>query len=235
MDRSVYVALSGALMQEKRLEVLTDNLSNVNTPGFKGQRPLFEDAMPGPVPARVFAKAGGVSTEMSQGVTEKTERPLDIAIIGDGFISVQTPGGTRYTRDGSLRLLKDGSLVTGEGYQVQGDNGAIKLPSSSVVIDGDGSIREKGGALIERIKVVNFREPALLRREGNLFSAQRDLKEAPVSADIQQGSIEASNVNAVKAMTTMIEAVRSYETQAKLIQTADEMTRKAIDEVGRAY
>lgn len=236
MDRAIFVALSGAVSQEKRIEVLAENLSNVNTPGFKKQKPLFEDAMPKAVPLRVFSRSKGLTTDLSQGVTEKTERPLDVAILGDGFFSVETPLGIRYTRDGGFRVSREGALTTGEGYKVQGENGEIRLSGSNVVIEGDVTIREKGenGAVLNRIRLVSFSNPSVLKREGNYFAAVGVPAGAPTgAAELIQGSLESSNVNPVRAMTTMIEAVRSYETQAKLIQTVDDMTRRAVDEVGK--
>lgn len=234
MDRSIYIALSGAVLQEKRMELLSDNLANVNTAGFKKQKAVFEDAMPNPFGPRVFALLDGIVTDMSQGVMENTGRRLDVAISGDGFFTVSTPSGERYTRDGSFTIAQDGTLVTREGHKVVGESGVIKLTSSDVVIDATGDILEKG-ASVGKLKLVSFGDASRLTREGGLFAAATGMKEAPISPDTQleQGHIEISNVNPVKAMTSMIEASRSYETHAKMIQAVDDMTRKAIEEVGR--
>lgn len=235
MDRGIFVALSGAVLQEKRLEILSDNLANVNTAGFKKQRPLFQDAMPAPYGTRTFAVADGAVTDMSQGVAEKTGRRLDVAIKGDGFFVVDTPYGKRYTRDGNFTLGPQGNITTREGHAVLGRNGVIKLTSSDVVIDAEGNI-QGNGATIDKLKLVNFDNPGKLFREGNFFSAPLEVKEAGVSPDtgLEQGYIEVSNVNAVKSMTTMIEVLRSYETHSKMIQSLDDMTKKAIEEVGRS-
>ncbi|MBI5587072.1 MAG: flagellar basal-body rod protein FlgF [Deltaproteobacteria bacterium] len=235
MDRGIFVALSGAVLQERRLEALTDNLANVNTAGFKKQKPVFEDAMPNPWSARTFARSNGVSIDMSQGMTEKTDRKLDVAIKGDGFFVVNTKNGPRYTRDGNFAIGVDGTLLTREGYKVQGESGVIKLTSPDVTIDASGNVQEKG-VTIDRLKLVSFNKPEGLTREAGLFvPSDPAVKETRVSdnTQLEQGYIEVSNVNAVKAMTTMIEAMRSYETHAKMIQTMDDMTRKAIEEVGR--
>lgn len=234
MDRGIFVALSGAVMQEKRLEFLADNLANVKTAGFKKQQPLFRDAMPSPYGPRTFSTTDSVVTDMGQGMTERTDRPLDVAIKGDGFFVVNTPFGTRYTRDGSFVLATDGSLRTREGYAVEGERGQIRLKSPAVVIDASGAI-ESGGAVVDRFRLVTFASPEKLVREGNLFAPTpfTTPEAAGASAAIEQGYIETSNVNAVRAMTTMIEAIRSFETQTKMIQTIDEMTRKSIEDVGR--
>ncbi|MBI5454771.1 MAG: flagellar basal-body rod protein FlgF [Deltaproteobacteria bacterium] len=234
MDRSIFVALSGAVIQEKRLEVLTDNLANVNTAGFKKQKPLFEDAMPDAYGIRDFASMDKVVTDMSQGPSEKTGRMLDLAIKGEGFFVLNTRNGLRYTRDGSFTLATDGTLMSREGFPVTGEKGVIKLTSPEVAIDAEGNIREKG-AIVDRLRVVSFTNLMDLKREGNFFMPVEGAKETAVSRDtaIDQGYVETSNVNAVRAMTTMIEAMRSFETHTKMIQAIDDMTKKAIDEVGR--
>lgn len=235
MDRGIFVALSGAVTQEKRMEVLTDNLANVNTAGFKKQKPLFEDSMPNPYGPRAFSRVKGSVLDMTQGTMEKTDRKLDAAIKGDGFFVVNTPSGSRYTRDGSFTVGTDGTLLTREGYAVQGEKGAIRLTSPEVSIDSTGGVHDKGMD-VDRIKLVSFNKPEELKREGNFFiPSDARVKEAAVSPDtqVQQGYVEVSNVNAVTAMTTMIEAMRSYETHTKMIQTLDDMTKKAIEEVGR--
>lgn len=235
MDRGIFVALSGATLHEKRLEILTDNLANVNTAGFKKRKPVFEDAMPSPYGPRTFSVLKEVVTDMSQGATERTGRPLDVAIRGDGFFAVQTPNGVRYTRDGSFTVGPDNTVSTNEGHPVIGEQGVIKLTSSDVSIDTTGVVQYSGGAVIDRLKLVNFNNPALLRREGSYFVPAAGAQEVPAGEDtqVQQGYVEVSNVNAVRAMTTMIEAMRSYETHAKMIQSIDDMTKKAIEEVGR--
>lgn len=234
MDRSIFVALSGAVIQEKRLEVLTDNLANVNTAGFKKQKPLFEDSMPDAYGIRDFASMDKVVTDMSQGPSEKTGRMLDLAIKGEGFFVMNTRNGPRYTRDGSFTLATDGTLISREGFPVTGEKGVIKLTSPEVAIDAEGNIRENG-AIVDRLKVVSFTNLMDLKREGNFFMPVDGAKETAVSKDtaIDQGYVEISNVNAVRAMTTMIEAMRSFETHTKMIQAIDDMTKKAIDEVGR--
>lgn len=235
MDRGIFVALSGAVLQERRLEILTDNLANINTAGFKKQKPVFEDAMPNPWSTRTFAKSNGVTVDMSQGMTEKTDRKLDVAIKGDGFFVVDTANGPRYTRDGNFSMGIDGTLLTREGYAVRGEKGVIKLTTADVTIDATGNVQEKGVTL-DRLKLVSFNNISGLRREAGFFvPSDPSVKETKVGANtqVEQGYIETSNVNAVRAMTTMIEAMRSYETHAKMIQTMDEMTKKAIEDVGR--
>lgn len=235
MDRGIYVALSGAVLQEKRLEFLSDNLANVNTAGYKKQKPVFEDAMPPADGTRVFSVMSEVATDMSQGTTENTGRKLDVAIRGEGFFVVNTPAGQRYTRDGSFTVGTDGTLMTREGFRVEGEGGPVRLTSPDIGIDGQGNVSDKG-ASVAKLKLAAFNSPAALVREGSFYMpSSPEIQPVAPSADTQleQGMIETSNVNAVRAMTTMIEASRSYETQTKMIQSIDDMTRKAIEEVGR--
>lgn len=235
MDKGIFVALSGAVLQERRMEVLTDNLANVNTTGYKGQKPLFEASLPDQFRIRNFGRLGEVSTDYTQGILQKTERKLDFAIRGDGFFVVDTPSGKGYTRDGSFTVGTGGELLTREGYQVIGEDGPVKLASNDITVDALGKLNS-GGAAIGALKLATFNDLTVLRREGSVYRAAPGAQEQPVSPNtqVEQGFVETSNVNAVKAMTTMIEAMRSYETHSKMIQSIDEQTRKTIEEVGRA-
>jgi flagellar basal-body rod protein FlgG len=235
MDKGIFVALSGAVLQERRMEVLTDNLANVNTTGYKGQKPLFEASLPDQFRIRNFGRLGNVATDFTQGVLQKTERKLDFAVRGDGFFVVDTPLGKGYTRDGSFTVSTGGELLTREGYQVLGEDGPVKLSSADVSVDALGKLNS-GGKTIGALKLATFNDLTVLRREGAVYRAVPGAQEQPVSPNtqVEQGYVETSNVNAVRAMTTMIEAMRSYETHSKMIQSIDDQTRKSIEEVGRA-
>ncbi len=235
LDRCIFVALSGAVTQEKRLDMLSENLANINTPGFKKRQLLFESMVDESNSMRHFSESKQVVTDMSQGFTKRSGRDLDLAIQGQGFFEIETPDGIRYTRNGTFMVDKDGSLVTSEGYGVLGGGGVIKLKGSNFVVSADGDISDKDGSL-GKLNIINFENPEMLVREGNYYSAPGEwVKEAPTDemTEVLQGHLEVSNVNAVKAMTTMIECMRSYESQSKMIQTIDEITRKAIEEVGK--
>ncbi len=233
MDRGLFVALSGAVIQEKRLEVLTNNLANINTAGFKKENPVFEESLPLPYGVRYFSRTNSIVTDMTPGLAEKTERPLDLALNGSGFFTIETPYGTRYTRDGNFTLGPGGKLITKEGYAVLGEKGPIKLTSSNVSIDPQGNIKEQG-ATVDKLQLAAFSDPSKLVRERNFFYQPAQKLKGIISANtqVEQGSIEISNVNPVKAMTTMIEALRSYEQHTKMIQTLDDMTNKAINVIG---
>lgn len=234
MDRGIYVALSGAVLQERRMEVLTDNLANVNTAGYKGQKPLFETSLSDEFRIRNFGRLGDVATDHSQGILQQTEKKLDFALRGDGFFVVETPMGKGYTRDGSFVAGVNGELLTKEGHKVMGADGPIRLSTPDVKADAVG-VLTSGGATVGELKLATFKDLTVLRREGGVYRPLPGAAEQPVSPNtqVEQGYVETSNVNAVKAMTTMIEALRSYETHSKMIQSIDDQTRKAVEEVGR--
>ncbi|MEK7679782.1 MAG: flagellar hook-basal body complex protein, partial [Deltaproteobacteria bacterium] len=210
-------------------------LANINTPGFKRERPLFEDASPFPGSPRVLSRLMESMTDMTQGVVQKTERNLDVALRGNGFFAVETPVGVRYTRAGNFTINAERVLVTAAGHPVLGEGGPVRIIGPDVAIDGDGNIKT-GGAVAGRLRVVDFADSAALVRQGNYFAplpAFLPAQARPEGTLIEQGVLEVSNMNAVTAMTSMIEAMRSYETQTKMIETIDDMTRKSIEEVGR--
>ncbi|HHL40626.1 MAG TPA: flagellar basal-body rod protein FlgF [Deltaproteobacteria bacterium] len=235
MDRSIYVALSGASMLEKRLELIANNLANAATAGFKKQRPLFTVESPDAAGLRSFVTGLSVVNDMSQGPLVKTDNVLDLAIEGDGFFTVETPYGIRYTRQGSFRLDADGRLTTADGHPVLGDKGVIKLTTPGVNIDSAGNV-EVDGVVVARLRIGRFDDPGALRKEGGLYSADGTGMEELKAGDgvrVLQGYQEKSNVNVVRQMVAMIEVSRSYETQSKVIEAMDDEARKAVNEVGR--
>lgn len=243
MNRGIYVALSGTLAQEKRLNVLTNNLANVNTPGFKKDKAVFKIALPPvdnqmlPSPAnfkdKAFVETGAVATDFSTATHSQTGNPLDIAIDGDGFFEVMTPQGARYTRDGSFRRDEGGDLVTAEGYKVMGDSGPVKIEGIEVKVDRDGNVLVDGSP-VGKLRVVDFPKPYSLKKEmENLYAAPASVNAVPSNAEIRQGYTESANVSVIREMTSMIDVMRSYESYIKAMQSMDEMTGKVINEVGR--
>jgi len=235
MDRSIFVALSGLKAGIERLNVGSNNLANTNTSGFKKFRPLFVVASPGGPGTRAFVAPKSPALDPSAGSMTMSKRPLDLAIEGKGFFVVDTPRGVRYTRQGDFKIDKKGRLSTQGGFPLEGQGGPIRLTSSDVEIDASGSITEKG-ANVGRIKVVRFGDSGKLVYEGGVYKAGTGTKPSSVTGDktkVLQGFIEGSNVNPIKAMVNMMENLRSYQTQIKLIQAIDDMTRKSIEEVGK--
>lgn len=241
MDRGVFVALSGGIIaQEYRLSTVTNNIANANTVGFKKDKPIFKMVEPNinkqglEASARTFSEYNQTFTDFSQGFLQKTGSPLDAAISGEGFFKVSTSNGDRYTRNGSFTLDTEGTLMTKDGYSVMGEGGVITLTQGKVEIGADGTISVDGNT-VDKLNVVAFSSPDAIDKDSDGLFKMADVnanETTPEGTTVVQGHIESANVSIVKEMTTMIEVLRAYESQMKLIQTFDEMTQK-MNDMGR--
>jgi len=253
MTQSLWVAKTGLDAQQTRMTVISNNLANVNTTGFKKGRAAFEDLMyqavrqPGgqttqqtQLPSGLMVGTGVrvVATEkmFTQGNLLQTSNPLDVAINGRGFLQVeQADGSTAYTRDGSLQVNSQGELVTSSGYRV---SPAISIPSDAqgVTIGADGTVSvtlpgQAAPQQIGQLLTADFINPAGLMAKGeNLFaetaasgSPQTGAPGANGLGALVQGSLESSNVNVVEELVNMIETQRAYEMNSKAISTTDQM------------
>jgi flagellar basal-body rod protein FlgF len=245
MSQALFSTASGATHYEKRLDVLANNLANINTAGYKQDKLVFripkeeapetkvpEDTgflySPPPIPA-------GTTVDYSPGTLKATGNPLDLALHGDGFFCVESPGGTWYTRKGHFSFNQDGVMVTKEGHPVQGKNGPIKVFGQDVRIDENGNVYADGEE-VDTVKVVDIRDRHHLRKMGDaLFAptqgAAQEIKDPNVV--VKQGFLEESNVNGLRAMTEMIEVMRGYESYQKIIQYLDDVRRRSISDVGK--
>jgi flagellar basal-body rod protein FlgG len=252
-DPALRAAATGMKAQEVRSQVIANNLANVNTPGFKRSRPHFEDllyqtvqgeaVLGGPEAQNIPAIQVGRGVKLSavqrihaQGSLEQTGRPLDLAIEGDGFFQVNRPDGTlAYTRDGGFTISDQGALVTQGGYEVVP---GIRIPSdaTSISISRTGIVsvgRGNGGQADEvgRLELARFSNPAgLLALGENLFAQTTASGEAVVGMPqedglgaIEQGALEASNVEIVQEMVDMITSMRAYEINSKAIRNSEQM------------
>ncbi len=238
--------------QQMNLDVIANNLSNVNTTGFKGQRAEFQDLMyqtykisgaetggssttPAPAQIGLGSAFAANATDFSPGPLQSTSSPLDVAINGDGFFQVQRPDGIAYTRDGSFRRDANGLLVTTDGYPVVPE---VTIPAGASAID----ISENGVVsailpgssdpqTLQSIQIAMFANPGGLTRVGqNLYTKGGASGEPVVGTPGENGigslranNLEGSNVQVVDEMVKMISAQRAYEINSKAIQTADEM------------
>jgi len=221
------------LNQEQRLHQVTNNLANVDTPGFKKETVTFDEMLYQVNRSRQRVGKGlHINTVHQQGVVQKTDAPLDLAISGDGFFQVQTPAGIRYTRAGNFQRNNEGLLITANGYPVLGETGPVILNGSKVDVAADGRIFVDG-AQTNRLTVVTA-DPQALKKEGeNLFRlADGAAEEASPNSQILQGHLEKSNVNTVMEMTEMIDLYRAYEGQQKMIRAVDDMDDLAARRVG---
>lgn len=238
MDRLLYIAMNGAKHSLYQQAVTSHNLANVSTPAFKAQNSAFR-ALPvfGPgAPTRTFVVDSTPNADLSGGAIRSTGRPLDAAVNGAGWIAVQDVAGQEaYTRNGSLQVGINGLLVTSNGLPVLGDGGPITVPEDAQVSIGkDGTIsivtNNQPNALtaIARIKLVNPANADMVRGEDGLFR-QSNGQPAPADAvvTLAPGALEASNVNSVQALISIIDQSRFFDMQVKLMQKADENANRA--------
>jgi len=235
MDRSLYIAMSGAKQTLLAQTANANNLANTQTSGFKSDLEQFR-SMPvfgAGYPTRVYAMTEKPGTDLSSGSIQTTGRELDVAINGEGYFVVQGPDGKEaYTRAGDLRVTSEGLLQTGGGLQLVGENGPIAIPpSEKLTIGSDGTISiiplGTGNATtltqVERIKMVKPDPATLEKRNDGLLHVKDDLPlEASAEVSLVQGALEGSNVNAINAMVEMIELAKNFELQTKVMKNADE-------------
>lgn len=238
MDRLAYIAMSGARQIMQKQATNNHNLANLNTSGFKAEFDTFNDRpVYGPgYPGRVYTENDTRAVDFTEGSLISTGNPLDVAINGSGFIAVQdAEGNEAYTRMGELRVTAEGLLTTADGRAVLGNGGPITLtPYQDLMIGNDGTITiqplgQAAGelAVLDRIKLVNPDTATMTRGRDGLFrSAEGDLP-ADAAVSLEAGMLETSNVNSVEAMVNMISLARQYETQVKMMSTAEENDRVA--------
>jgi flagellar basal-body rod protein FlgG len=244
MNSGIYSAVSGSLAAMHRLDVISNNLANVNTPGYKKDKVSFEGllagntnppAVPQGMTADPILQKENLYIDYSNGMTTQSTNPLDLALDGDGFFAVTTPDGTAYTRQGNFRASADGTLVTMDGYPVQGTGGAaISVKGSHVEIDAKGGV-SVDGAQVGSISVVDFAKPYQLTKTGSALFVPTDPQAAVQAgkAQVQQGYIEGSNVDSISEMVQMIETNRYFEACSKVIKGFDDIAAKAANEIGK--
>lgn len=243
MDRMIYTAMSGARQSFDRQAVISNNLANVSTAGFRGELDAMR-AVPvrgdGVLPTRVSGMETTPGSDFSAGALDATGRDLDVAMEGGAWLAVQDDAGNEaYTRRGDLQIDGTGILTSG-GHPVMGDGGPITVPlGAQLSIGADGTISAIGAgdepkALVEvgHIKLVTSVESALARGDDGLFRSLDEAGEpAPLAQDenarLQTGVLEGSNVSAIESMVDMIATSRRYEMQMKLIQSSEDNERQA--------
>jgi flagellar basal-body rod protein FlgF len=241
MDPIWVTAASGMRARMEALDVLGNNIANAATDGYKGDRELynlhFSNASRYPNSTVALPVIEGQWTDFSQGLLQTTDNPLDFALRGDGFFAVNGPSGPLYTRSGSFRLSKTGTLETKEGYTVRlaGVDGPLKVEGNDPIeVSADGSVRQAGQTL-GRLEVVRFDDEKVLSKQaGSFFEANRGAKPvAAAGADVLQGKVEASNVSSADSAVRIVSVMRQFEMLQKAISLASEMDRQIIHEVAK--
>ena len=225
MISGIYNLIDGSMTQKLRFETIANNMSNSNTNGFKKDIMSFYEAL---------GMQSISNTDFSQGPLKYTGNELDVALSSKGFFKIETPNGLKYTRDGAFSINAQGILVTGNGDTVLGENGPITVDGGEVHIGKDGKVVVNNES-VDKILVVDFDEPQLLRKEGrSYYSYQGENKgiSAVPDAEIQQKYSESSNVNPTQEMIKMIETYRAFESVEKAIQSIDTLTGEMVNDYG---
>jgi flagellar basal-body rod protein FlgG len=246
------------MVQEKRLAVLTNNLANATTAGFKSDTPVFYAALvpivvgevrPPDSPSTVVAPVDPlrryhvsqypqvtVRTDFSQGTIRETGNPLDLALEGEGFFVIEGPGGeTVYTRQGTFSINADGFLVTQNGMLVQGERGPLQVRGGRVEIDATGRVLVDD-TFVDRLKLVDFPRPYPLEKMGDaLFrkAVPEASEEEATNLIVHQGAIELSNSPLIPLLSAMIQTSRAYEAYQRVIQVFDDTAGRAVNDIAR--
>lgn len=259
MVRGLYTAASGMLAEALRTDVVANNLANVDTVGFKRDRTIataFPEMLIRRVndPVTVAGKSlphaprigtlgtgvalEGTYTDMQQGALRQTGRPLDVALLGPGFLAVQNGDELAYTRGGRLQVNADGWLTDFAGRLVMGVDGPIRLYEPGESLPASFLIQSDGSVLVEGVQVGQLAQyrfsgaPYLERLGENLWRATDASGEAEVGpASVEAGSLEASNVNVVAEMVKLIQVQRAYEANQRVVQAHDQVLDRAVNEI----
>jgi flagellar basal-body rod protein FlgF len=278
MLRGIYNSASGMIAQQARIDVIANNLANTDKTGFKRDMTLFKafpdmiirrlnddglgitpagsyDTMPYVGKLGTGVEVNEVFTQFSQGSLQRTENPFDLALEGQGFFTVNTERGERYTRNGTFTVNQEGILVNHLGYPVLGENGVIRVQRNNFIINERGEIIVNAAlslepedmigltsndwaepVVIDRLKIVDFENIREIKKEGDSLFRETEFSGPPLppgEVKILQGFLEKSNVNIVREMVDMIEVQRSYEANQKSIIAHDQTLGRLINEVAR--
>lgn len=253
MVRGLYTAYTGMLAQQHKMDLVSNNLANINTAGYKKDQAIlgsFHEMMMHRIndqPEGLSKRIGSISpgarveevyTDHTQGTMQQTDDPLNIAIQGSGMIAVgdlQEDGSftERYTRDGSFTLDQEGFLMTKDGYRIMSiQDEPLQVSGYDIRISTNGSVYQ-GENLLGQIKLVDFEDTTTLRKQGDsLYNVTDQSVIVPFTGRVDQGFLEVSNVNSVEEMINMINVMRTYEANQKVITTYDATLEKSVNSIG---
>ena len=242
MENAQLISLSRQVALQRQMDVVANNLANINTTGFKGEQILFQDYLMPVAADKDFAypdqplhytEDWATIHDMSTGAVTDTGNPLDLALDGEGFLTVQTADGERYTKAGSLAIDAGGTLVDLHGNPVLSELGPIHFTATDtdISITADGTVATNDGVK-GKLKIVEFTDPQAATRDGSNLWAGGDPQIA-TQTRVVQGAIEKSNVSGIAEMTEMIRVQRAYESAASMQDKQDEMRRNAIQRLAQ--
>lgn len=237
MENTSYIGLSRQIALGRQLDLIANNVANMNSAGFKGERAIFEEFLVKTSNRKKlsYVQDRGIWREMKQGPLERTGSPYDVALKGEGaFFVVGTIDGPRYTQNGRFQLDGEGTLVTQAGYPVLDDGGN---PIVIDPLDGDITISSEGAVIgelgeIARLQLVQFDQLQDMKKIGDsLYNTNEDPKD-PENVQVAQGMFEASNIQGIIEMTRMMDVVRAYTSTANMLQTGHDLQRRAVERLG---
>lgn len=244
MDSGFYSAFTGLAARMQSLDLVANNLANVNTAGYKGQKEFYrafaaslQNSRLTPLNQAVndFGLLGGSRVDFSPGSLDTTGNDTDLAIDGAGFFAVKTKtGADRYTRNGNFSLNTQRQLVDSQGDLVQGNDGAIQLPNGKLTISTDGTV-SVDGAIVSTLKIVDFPPGTQLSPEGSTdFTAPAGAAKPAVAAQVRQGMLEASNSNPVMGAVALIDLQRNAEMMQRALSIFNtDFNQTAVQELSR--
>ncbi|MEI9983010.1 MAG: flagellar basal-body rod protein FlgF [Aliidongia sp.] len=237
MQTATYVALAHQTALESGIDVMVNNLANMSTPAFKGETVLFSQYLQ---PAQgggdiAYVRDVGVRRDTKQGNLTQTGNSLDAGVEGDGYFTVGTTDGQRYTRNGRFTLDNGGNLVTTQGYQLLSDQGQpITLPANTrqITISTDGQVSTETGP-VAKIGLAHFDNQQDLVGAADGLYVTNDQPTPDTTSKLHQGTVEESNVNAISAMTKLMGLQQAYTGAAQIIEGEDQRIKNAIDKISR--
>ncbi|MDB5466057.1 MAG: flgF [Phenylobacterium sp.] len=244
MDNALYVGLSRQMVLRRQMDIVANNIANSDTAGFKVESLMTKSDPQGrastlgsTAPVQFVADAG-VARDFSPGSLRRTDAPLDVAIEGPGFFKVTSPTGDRFTRDGRFRMDDAGRLVTQSGFPVADEGGGeitLDPQKGQVTIAIDGTVSQ-GTERIGKVGVFDFANLSVLEKTGdNLYQNTSNQQPQPVADPrVRQGMLEGSNVQPILEMTRMIEVSRAYEQMSKIIDATADLSKTAVERMGKA-
>jgi flagellar basal-body rod protein FlgF len=243
MNSGYYAAFTGLVARLEALDVIANNLANVSTTGFRGEREFYSAVSANlnglvltPLNRAInnFGVLGGARLDLSQGSLQSTGNPFDLAIRGPAFFAVQTPRGVRYTRNGSFHVNPAGQVVTQDGEAVLGPAGPVVLPPGQATVAEDGTIAV-AGAVAGQIRMVDFAPGTDLVSEGSsYFAAPAGAAQPAADSKIEEGMLESSNLNPIEQTVTMMDLQRHAELLERTLSVfQNDFNKTAIEDMAR--
>lgn len=255
MVRGLYTAYTGMANEQKRLDIISNNLANAATVGYKEEsvsNQSFDDVLTikirdGSVgyanqnigTMSLGVKIGEVYTDYDQGSLRETGNTFDFALEGTGFFQVRFVNAEgndaiKYTRNGSFKMTQDGYVVDANGNHLQGESGDLQVPTDATISIGEDGSVYADGEYIDRISLIDFEDYDYIKKYGdNMYEVVDGATEKAANASIHQGYTEQSNVNSVSEMVEMITITRAYEANQKVIKTVDSMLDASVNSIGK--